>query len=52
MYGLNTNVFRITNSFGPREQIIPKKNAVNFLLYNAYKGKEVRIFNHENFSEI
>ena len=49
MYGLNTNIFRITNSFGPREQIIPKKNAVNFLLYNAYKGKEVRIFNHGKF---
>ena len=49
MYGLNTNVFRITNSFGPREQIISKKNAVNFLLYNAYKGKEVHVFNYGKF---
>jgi len=49
MYGLNTNIFRITNSFGPREQVIPKKNAVNFLLYNAYKGKVIDIFNHGKF---
>ena len=49
MYGLNTNIFRITNSFGPREQVIPKKNAVNFLLYNAYKGKEVHVFNYGKF---
>ena len=30
VYGLDTSIFRITNSFGPREQIIPKKNAVNY----------------------
>ena len=29
MYGINTNIFRITNSFGPKEQIIPNKNAIN-----------------------
>ena len=33
VYGLNTNIFRITNSFGPKEQIIPKKNAINYLIY-------------------
>ena len=30
VYGINTNIFRITNSYGPREQIKPNKNAVNF----------------------
>ena len=29
VYGLDTLIFRITNAFGPREQIIKNKNAVN-----------------------
>ena len=37
VFGLDTNIFRITNSYGPNEQIIPKKNAVNFLIYQAFK---------------
>ncbi len=33
VYGLDTVVFRITNSFGPREQYLtPTKNAINFLI--------------------
>ena len=44
VYGLKTNTFRITNSYGPREQIIPKKNAVNFLIHQAYKKEELSIF--------
>ena len=44
VYGINTNIFRITNSYGPREQIIPNKNAVNFLIHQAYKKEELSIF--------
>lgn len=46
VYGLDTVVFRITNSFGPREQHIPNKNAINFLIYKAYKGEEITIYNN------
>jgi len=33
VYGIDTISFRITNSFGPREQIVAKKNAINFLIH-------------------
>ena len=49
LYGLDTNIFRITNSYGPREQVIPKKNAVNFLIYQAFKKKEISIYNKGKF---
>jgi UDP-glucose 4-epimerase len=49
VYGMDTISFRITNSFGPREQIIPKKNAVNFLIYQAFKGEKITIFNDGEF---
>ena len=49
VYGLDTLIFRITNSFGPKEQIIPNKNAVNFLIFQAFKGKEVPIFEKGKF---
>jgi UDP-glucose 4-epimerase len=49
VYGLDTMIFRITNSFGPREQHIPNKNAVNYLIYKAYKGEEITIFNQGKF---
>lgn len=49
VYGLDTVIFRITNSFGPREQYIPNKNAVNYLIYKAYKGEEITIFNKGEF---
>ena len=49
VYNLDTNVFRITNSFGPREQIIPNKNAINYLIYRAYKGEDITIFNDGKF---
>ena len=44
VYGLDTAVFRITNSFGPRERTDPKKNAVNFLIHEAFLGNDVTIF--------
>ena len=49
LYGIKTNVFRITNSFGPREQIIPNKNAVNFLIYKAFKKEKISIYNKGKF---
>jgi len=50
VYGLDTVIFRITNSFGPREQYLtPSKNAINFLIYNAFKGKEITIYNEGKF---
>ena len=45
VYGLDTNIFRITNSYGPREQVIPKKNAINFLIHQAFKKQEISIYN-------
>lgn len=49
VFGLDTISFRITNSFGPREQIIPGKNAINFLIYKAFKKESIPIFDKGNF---
>ena len=49
VYDLDTVVFRITNSFGPREQVIPTKNAVNFLIHEAFLGNTITIFNRGEF---
>lgn len=49
VFNLDTIVFRITNSFGPREQIIPNKNAINYLIYKAFKGEDITIFNKGEF---
>ena len=49
VYGLDTVIFRVTNSFGPREQVIPTKNAVNFLIHEAFKGNELTIFKKGKF---
>jgi len=49
VYGLDTVIFRITNSFGPREQVVANKNAINYLIYRAFKGKDITIFNNGIF---
>ena len=49
VYGLDTVIFRITNSYGPREQVISTKNAVNFLIHEAYHRKEISIYNKGKF---
>ena len=49
MYGIDTVIFRITNSFGPREQYVAGKNAINFLIYKAFNGEEITIFNKGKF---
>ena len=49
VYGIDTRVFRITNSYGPREQVIPKKNAVNFLINESQKKGSITIFNEGKF---
>jgi len=42
IYGIDTTVFRITNSFGPGEQFIPGKNAINFLIYNTFNRRHTQ----------
>ena len=49
VYGLDTIVFRITNSFGPREQYETTKNAINHLIYKAFSGMEITIYNQGKF---
>ena len=49
VYGIDAVIFRITNSFGPREQHIPSKNAINFLIHKAFKKEEIPIFDKGNF---
>ena len=50
VYNLDTMSFRITNSFGPREQYAtPVKNALNFLIYKAFKGEDVTIYYEGKF---
>ena len=49
VYGLDTVIFRITNSYGPREQVIPTKNAVNFLIHEALHRKKISIYNKGKF---
>ena len=49
VYGIDARIFRITNSFGPREQIIPKKNAGNFLINEALQKNKITIFNEGKF---
>jgi len=49
LYGINMNIFRITNSYGPREQIIPNKNAVNFLIHKAFMKEKISIYNKGEF---
>jgi len=50
VYGLDVLSFRITNSFGPREQYkTPKKNALNYLIYKSFKNEKVTIYNQGKF---
>lgn len=50
VYNLDAMSFRITNCFGPREQFeTPVKNALNFLIYKAFKGEEVTIYQQGKF---
>ena len=49
LYGIKTNIFRITNSYGPREQIIPNKNAINFLIHKAFNKEKISIYNKGKF---
>jgi len=50
MYDIDAITFRITNAFGPREKYLtPTKNALNYLIYQAYKGKDVTIYDEGKF---
>ena len=49
VHGIDSLTFRITNSFGPREQYIPTKNAINFLIHQAFKGEEITLYEKGKF---
>ena len=49
VYEIDTVIFRITNSFGPREQYTPSKNAINFLIHKAFKKESIPIFDKGDF---
>ncbi len=50
VYDIDAISFRLTNVFGPREQYLtPSKNALNYLIYQAYKKNDVTIYNEGNF---
>lgn len=49
LYGMDTKIFRITNSFGPKEQVVPTKNAINYLIHMAFQGKDITIYNDGKF---
>jgi UDP-glucose 4-epimerase len=49
VYGLDTIIFRITNCFGPREQIISNKNAISYLIHRAFSGEKITLFNKGRF---
>lgn len=49
VYDIDTVIFRITNSFGPKEQVVSNKNAVNYLIYKAHLGHDITIFNNGKF---
>ena len=49
VYGLKTKIFRVTNSFGPKEQIIPNKNAINYLIHRGFKGEQITLYNEGKF---
>lgn len=49
VYDLDVLIFRITNSFGPREQTISNKNAINYLIHRAYNGEKITLFNKGKF---
>jgi len=49
VYDLDTIIFRITNSFGPREQTISNKNAINYLIFRAFNGEQITLFSKGKF---
>ena len=49
LYGIDTKIFRITNSYGPKEQVIPTKNAINYLIHRAFQGKDITIYDNGKF---
>jgi len=50
VYGIDAIIFRITNCFGPRELYeTPNKNALNYMIYRAYKNEKISVFNEGKF---
>ena len=50
VYGLDTVVMRLTNTFGAKEQHDNKrKAALNYLIYKAYRGEDITIYDNGEF---
>jgi len=50
VYGLDTVIMRLTNTFGAKEQHDNKKKAaLNYLIYKAYKGENITIYDRGEF---
>jgi UDP-glucose 4-epimerase len=49
VYGIKTKIFRVTNSYGPREQIVPNKNAINYLIHRGFNGELITLYNEGKF---
>lgn len=50
VYGLDTVIMRLTNTFGAKEQHDNKKKAaLNYLVYKAYNGEDITIYDGGEF---
>jgi UDP-glucose 4-epimerase len=50
VYGIDTVIMRLTNTFGAKEQHDNKKKAaLNYLIYKAYKGEDITIYDQGEF---
>tara|TARA_A100001037_G_scaffold306330_1_gene350764 strand:- start:1907 stop:2845 length:939 start_codon:yes stop_codon:yes gene_type:complete len=45
VFGLKNMIFRITNAYGPNEQTSKNKNAINYLIHQAYTNQSITIYN-------
>ncbi len=45
LFGLKNIIFRITNAYGPNEQVIKNKNAINYLIHQAHTNKKITVYN-------
>mgnify|MGYP001342873323 CR=1 FL=1 len=50
VFGLDTLVMRLTNTFGIKEVYTdPRKAALNYLIYKGYQGKDITIYDKGKF---
>tara|TARA_B100000029_G_scaffold440670_1_gene457959 strand:- start:354 stop:1292 length:939 start_codon:yes stop_codon:yes gene_type:complete len=44
VFGLKNIIFRITNAYGPNEQVIKNKNAINYLIHQSHINKKITLY--------